>query len=284
MALIDAHTHIFPPWVRGDRAAYCARDRWFDQLYRSPAAKLASEDDLLASMESAGITHSIVCGFPWADLGLCREHSAWLAEVCRRHPQRLSYMATVVPHAPGAAAAAELAKRAGACGIGELNADAQGFDLIAAPALAELMDACRQLELPVMLHSSEPLGHDYPGKGAAHPNRLAAFLTAFPNQPIVLAHWGGGLPFYELMPEIQAITRNVVYDSAASTYLYRHAVIPTVLNLVGAERVLFASDYPVLSQGKLARRFERTIQDDAERALVLAGNARRVYRIAEEQA
>jgi predicted TIM-barrel fold metal-dependent hydrolase len=100
----------------------------------------------------------------------------------------------------------------------------------------------------------------------------------------VLAHWGGGLPFYELMPEIHAVTRNTSYDSAASTYLYTHSVIDTVVRIVGTERVLYGSDYPILSQGRLARRFERTLPDADAREAVLQVNATRVYGLAKENA
>lgn len=273
---------MFPPWVIADRERYRTRDRWFDLLYANPGAQLASTEDLLASMGASGIQRSIVCGFPWADPGLCAEQTEWMAEECRKHPGQLSFLAIVVPHLPGATDAVRQAHALGASGIGELNADAQGFDLSDPAGLTAFMEACRAEHLPLMLHASEPIGHRYPGKGTATPEKLAAFLAAFPEQPVVLAHWGGGLPFYELMPEVRAVTRNVYYDSAASTYLYSHDVLRTVLRIAGPERVLFASDYPVLGQGRLARRFERSIEDDATRERVLRSNAASVYRPREE--
>jgi predicted TIM-barrel fold metal-dependent hydrolase len=130
-----------------------------------------------------------------------------------------------------------------------------------------------------LLHASEPLGHAYPGKGAATPDRIAALLAAEPETRFVLAHWGGGLPFYELMPEVAALTRNVVYDTAASTYLYRPAVFRSVLDMVGPERVLWASDHPVLNMGRFLRRTRAAanLRPD-EVGPVLGGNAARVYR------
>ena len=133
---------------------------------------------------------------------------------------------------------------------------------------------------PLMVHASEPVGHDYPGKGTATPDRMLHFLRGHPDLTMVLAHWGGGLPFYELMPEVAIAAKNVVYDSAASSYLYRPAVFRAVLDIVGPERVLWASDHPVLTM----RRFlARTGRDAAlrpeEEAAVMAGNARRVYRL-----
>lgn len=276
---IDAHVHIFPPEISNNRDHYRARDEWFGMLYARPDYLLASPDDLIASMDAAGIDVSIACGFPWADPGICREHTAWMAEARRQHPDRLEFLAIVAPHDPSAARDAERAFELGAAGIGELNADAQGFDLLAPDALSELMGICRERDKPVMLHSSEPVGHVYPGKGSATPERLVSLLRAYPDQPVALAHWGGGLPFYELIPTVHEITRNVVYDSAATTYLYRDGVFRSVIDIVGPDRVLFASDYAVLRQDRLLRKVRRILPDDEERQLVLATNAERFYRL-----
>jgi len=282
LSIVDAHTHVFQPAAIANRDAYRARDRWFDLLYANPGAQLASPEDILASMAASGIERSVLCGFPWADPDICREQTDYLAEVCRGRPDRFSFLATVVPHLPGAEEEVAHAKALGAAGIGELNADAQGFDLRDGDSLAEFVHACRDAELPIMLHSSEPVGHDYPGKGTATPDKLVAFLASCPDQPVVLAHWGGGLPFYELMPEVRAVTSNVFYDSAATTYLYAYPVFSTVVNLVGAERVLFASDYPILTQGRLARRVERLMTEDEVRERVFWRNAVDLFGLAEK--
>lgn len=280
--VVDAHTHVFPPDVRRDRAAFARRDRWFDLLYADPRALLASDHDLLASMNAAGIATSILCGFPWFDPGLCRHHNDASAESARRQGDRLAWLAIVSPAADPAAAAIEAERcfNAGAVGLGELNADAQRFDLLDPAPLAPVVAACLAHDRPLMLHASEPLGHLYPGKGTATPDRLLAFLLAFPALRVVLAHWGGGLPFYELMPEVATAAANVTYDSAASTYLYRPRVFRTVLDIVGPDRVLFATDHPILRQD----RFLRRVRDHAdlrpdESPAVLSDTARRVYRL-----
>jgi predicted TIM-barrel fold metal-dependent hydrolase len=277
--VIDAHTHAFPPDCLADRAGYLARDFWFSRLYENPKSKLTTERELLESMATAGVQRSLVCGFPWRDPGLCREHNAWLAEVCKQHPGRLDFLAIVKPDDPDAARDAADALAAGAVGIGELNADAQNFDLEAPGAHLDLMETCKAHRAPVMLHTSEPLGHAYPGKGTATPAKLVTWLNAFNDQPVVLAHWGGGLAFYELMPEVHQVTRNVVYDSAATTYLYRPEVFERMAELVGHDRVLFASDFPVLGQRRLLAQVTERLGNEPWFATLMAGNAERVYRL-----
>jgi predicted TIM-barrel fold metal-dependent hydrolase len=57
------------------------------------------------------------------------------------------------------------------------------------------------------------------------------------------------------------------------------------LDIVGPERVLFGSDYPVLKIDRLLRRvLQVDWRSDEERASVLSGNARRVFGIGREGA
>lgn len=278
--VIDAHVHIFLPEVVADREQYRQRDAWFGSLYERPDYLLASPEDLIASMDAAGVDTSIACGFPWADPGICRAHTEWMAEARRNYPGRIEFLGIVVPHDPSAARDAERAFDLGAAGIGELNADAQGLDLLDTASISGLMGVCRERNRPIMIHTSEPVGHLYPGKGTATPARMINLLTAYPDQPVVLAHWGGGLPFYELNRAVHQVTRNVVYDSAATTYLYRDDVFQSVVNIVGADRVLFASDYAVLRQDRLLRKV-RSILDSDDAPAILGNNAERVYRLSE---
>lgn len=279
--VVDAHTHVFPPYVCGGREEYLPRDAWFEHLYASPKAALVPAEDLVASMDQAGIDRSIACGFPWRDPGLCREHNDYLAESARRFPGRLSWLGTVSPAHRGAAAEAARCFELGAVGIGELNADAQGFDFREPEALADLVEVCRAFDRPILFHVSEPVGHAYPGKGTATPEKFVEFLAAYPDVRVVAAHWGGGLPFYELMPEVASLAHQVVYDTAASTYLYRFTVFRAVIDIVGPERVLLASDYPVLRQDRFLKRVRGAGLHDEEVTAVLGGNAVRVYRLPE---
>ena len=276
--VVDAHTHIFPPDIVRGRERYVGRDLWFEQLYTNPKALLIDVDDLLASMEKAGIAQSIVCGFPWHDIGLCREHNAYMAEAVAASGGRLAWLGIVPPNHAAAAAEAERCFARGAVGLGEFNADAQQVDLSRPESFGAVVDVCLAAQRPLMLHASEPVGHRYPGKGTATPDRLLTFLAANPDLAVVLAHWGGGLPFYELMPEVAVACRNVWYDTAASTYLYRPAVFRAVLDVVGPQKVLWGSDYPVLGMGPFLRRCrdEAGVRAD-EAAALFAGNARRVY-------
>ncbi len=277
--VVDAHVHAFPDEVITGRDDLVRRDHWFGHLYANPTALLTNDADLLVSMASSGVDHSVMCGFPWSDPGLCRLNNDWMAAASAASGGRLSWLGIVVPDHPTAPAEAERCFAIGASGIGELNADGQGFDLTDQPGLAAFTATCAAAGRPILLHATEPVGHAYPGKGTATPDRLLRFLAANQDLDIVLAHWGGGLPFYELMPEVAALCRRVRYDTAASPYLYRHDILQVATSLVGPDRILWGSDFPVLRQGRFLRRTLATDLDPDSLRLIVGDSARETYRL-----
>jgi predicted TIM-barrel fold metal-dependent hydrolase len=279
MPIVDAHVHIFPDEIVKHRERFLERDDWFRQLYESPRARLASAQDLVASMDSCGIDVSVACGFPWRDQGLCRFHNEYMREAACDFPNRIAWLAITSP-ASGSDSAGDLADafETGASGAGELNADAQGFDLANPAGLESLAEVCIVHNKAAMFHVSEPVGHDYPGKGTSTPDKLLRLLAAFPDLRVVAAHWGGGMPIYELMPEVRTAAVNLAYDSAASTYLYDHKIFESTVGLVGEDKVLFASDFPVLRQGPLlAQAANRSWASPEAMTKILGDNAVRVY-------
>ena len=137
------------------------------------------------------------------------------------------------------------------------------------------MALAAERKLPVVVHGSEPVGHAYAGKGTTHPDVLLAFVQRFPETRIVCAHWGGGLPFYALMPEVRAALTHVYFDSAASPFLYEPGVFGAVAGTAGTERMLFGSDFPLLRARRVAKEAIAGLpaKDAAE---VLGGNAARL--------
>jgi uncharacterized protein len=273
--LIDFHTHIFPPEICQQRARYCARDPWFEELYTNPRARLACAEDLIAEMDASGVTASVAFSFGWTDPALIEETNSYVLDAMRRFPGRIYGMAVIQPTA-GLRAVKELERcaQAGMIGLGELMPHGQGYSLSDVRLLAPLMDIVRHHQLLVLSHCSEPVGHSYPGKGNVTVQDILTFLTAFPETRFVAAHWGGGLPFYTLMPEIQRICSHVWYDTAATPYLYRQDIFPLVARLVGAERILFASDYGLLRQKRVISHIRDAGLDAASLDMILGGNAR----------
>ena len=201
------YTCIPPPSASGGEEL-SRRDATFRALYADPRAVLATADDLLAAMDEAGVDVAVAVGIGWTDPGVAREANDYLVESTARSGGRLLAFGSVNPAwGDDALAEVERCAAAGLVGVGELHPDTQGYGIENASVMAPLMALAKRLGMPVLTHASEPVGHSYPGKGTVTPDRLMRFIEAFPGQPVIAAHWGGGLPFYALMPEVKARPR-----------------------------------------------------------------------------
>jgi hypothetical protein len=275
--IIDFHTHIFPPELKENREQYLGRDPCFDHLYSDPKAKLATAEDLIASMDREGIDLSIVLNIGWTSHQMCVETNDYILEAISRYPKRLVGFCAIQPKA-GEAAIAELERcaRGGMRGIGEMRPDIQGFDLGDEAAVRTMVEAAAEHQFILLPHASEPVGHLYSGKGNITPDILYRFICHFPQIPIVCAHWGGGLPFYALMPEVGAALTNVFFDTAATPFLYRPHIFRHVADIVGIDKILFGSDYPLLSPRRIISELRSVGLGEEAESLILGGNARRI--------
>jgi len=165
--IVDFHTHIVPPRIKEKRELYLDRDPYFHMLY-SGNARLATAEDLVASMDEAGVDVSVALNLPWQDRRLLRETNDYILEAMARYPARIVGFG-VLP--PGEAALSELERlvQGGIQGLGELSTG-PGFGL---EELKGLGPAVRRHGLPLLFHASEPVGHDYPGTPLSPPSRAS---------------------------------------------------------------------------------------------------------------
>ena len=125
----------------------------------------------------------------------------------------------------------------------------------------------------MLVHVTEPAGHAYAGKQGLSLASLYAFARAASGVNIIAAHWGGGLPFYALMPEVREALATTYFDTSAEHLLYDISIYRRVIDLVGAERVLWGSDFPLISQAKGLERTMRAGLSDEEFVAITGGNA-----------
>ncbi len=279
VVIIDAHAHVFPPRMIERRGRLVQVDGGFAELYGDARAKMVSADALLESMERAHVDISLTCGFWWEHAELAEEHAAYLLDVAAASGGRLIPFVPLASARDDAAGTLDRLVRHGARGLGEVRPGFAREDGPRAGALAT--DALLQLAaskhgLPALVHASETVGHAYPGKGGGYGvGALWRLLEQQPDVRVIAAHWGGGLPFYALMPELRAHIESgrLVFDTAASAFLYDPRVFETVLGLAGPRSVLWGSDYPLRDQARDRAEAEAALPDDAVRAAVLGGNA-----------
>lgn len=287
MATIDAHVHLYPVEVDRDPAGWadangerhwavlCTRKRRNGQ----PVQTLPTLGALLAAMDAAEISRAVLLGWYWENPATCVWQNRFYAECVRAHPERLAAFATLHPAAGRDATLAELrrAREDGLIGIGELSPHSQRH-AIDDPVFREALALAGELGLPVNLHVTDPDSRPFPGRVDTPAADFLRLAQDFPGTTFILAHWGGLLPLRD--PRFCALP-NVVYDTAASPLLYDSGIWTRGIEALGADRVLFGSDFPLNLYPKLDQLpgLVRLV-DEARKAgvpdAVLGGNAARL--------
>lgn len=279
MKIVDFHTHIFPPEIREHREEYLKKDLLFSQLYSNPKARLATAEELISNMDEGGIATSAALNLNWLSHELCVKTNDYIMEAVSRYPQRLVGFG-MVALSSGEAALREVERcaRGGLRGLGEIRLSPDILEGEKAAIVDGLAKVAKQYNLIVLTHSSEPVGHRYPGKGKVTPDLLYRLIARYPDLKVVCAHWGGGLPFYELMPEVSQTLKNTYYDTAASTLLYKMDIFKQAAGLVGPGKVLFGSDFPLLSPQKFIQKIKDLNLPPDVVENILGGNAQKLLR------
>jgi predicted TIM-barrel fold metal-dependent hydrolase len=243
--------------------------------------------------------------FPAADgPSVAREVNDELTDLVRKHPDRFAALATLPLQAPEAAAS-EL-ERAMASGFrGAMIYSNVAGGSLDDPRLRVVFDAAARLQAPIYIHPTFPLtastvdayaliptlGFMFDTTTAALRLVLDGLYERHPDFRLVLAHAASLLPQLagriDYEAERHSNGRGVLSlnPSEHLRLLYTDSVcvwppaLRSTLELVGAERVMFGSDYPFWDP---QRTFD-TLQDaglsHADLSAIRSDNARRLFRL-----
>ena len=247
-------------------------------------------------------------------VSLARDANDELLEKTRAHPARYAALAAIAPQNP-AAAVKEL-QRAVALGMkgAVVNSHTQGEYLDEA-RYGEIFEAAQALDVPLYLHPNTPppamiapflpRGLDGAIYGFAvetglHLLRIivAGVFDRFPKLKIAVGHLGEGLPFW--LFRLDYMHRSMVtserYAGAKplkqqpSDYLRQNVWVttsgmqwaPAILfcqQVLGAERVLYAMDYPYQFVPEEVKVTDELPIGEESRALLYRANAERLFRL-----
>ncbi len=250
MPVIDAHVHLYPPGLNRDPVGWAAAHRephWATLCARKrkngrPVQAFPSSDELLRTMDAAGVDRAVLLGWYWENHESCVIQNRFYAECVRAHPDRLSAFATVYPTA-GDAALAEIRRvhGDGLIGLGELSPHSQHI-AVDDPRWRAVLTLAGELGLPINLHVTDPspATGNYHGRVETPLVDFVLLAQAFPKVKFTLAHWGGCWWRHGVrLPD------NVWFDTAASPLLYAPTVFGEGVTACGADRVLWGTDYPL---------------------------------------
>jgi len=247
------------------------RDLFFDGepafklLYDNPKSNIVGADQLIEAMDKDNVDRSVVFGFPWQNEAYFKQNNDYVMEAVARYPDRLYGFCCLDPYHPNSEKEVERCLNAGLSGIGELAFYTSDINEETIKHLQPIMRMAQISKKPVMIHTNEPVGHSYPGKTPLSVKSIYHFVECFPNNKIILAHWGGGVFFYHLLKkEAKDVLANVYVDSAASIYLYDQRIWSVASDIIGSEKILFGTDYPLLPANRYFKQIETNTNLNAQ--------------------
>ncbi len=278
--IVDCHIHLFHSKVASDRSRFITSDASFGALYSSPKSRIATPSQIIDYMDECSISKAVVFGFPWENPQMFIENNEAVLEFSSKHPDRIIPFAAFALNDPEKACAeAQRTLENGFMGLGELSMYETGWDKTALNTLRECVRFASSLKKPVMIHVNEPVGHYYPGKINTDFDALLKMIGQFPEVDFILAHFGGGIFFYALMPEIKALLSRTYLDTAASPYIYDCRIYDIGVQILGENNIVFGSDYPLLGYKRYAREFDSSSLTSSQKEKILGSNARKLFHI-----
>lgn len=241
-----------------------------------------------------------------------RDINDFLANAIARYPSRFAGLASVALHDPlGGARELERAVTQlgfkGAMINGYTNvADARGGEYLDAPRLLPFWEAVAHLRVPIYLHPRPALdqrvhdGHSqligatwgFAPETASHALRIvqSGLFDRFPALTLVLGHLGETLPYFawriqhcfEFNPADKRLERRLqdyLCDNvfvSTSGFFNDQALIGAVLT-IGADRILFAVDYPYEPMDPATAWIERAPISELDRRKIAHLNARALF-------
>jgi len=234
-------------------------DSYFDLLCSSKVNKFTTGDELIAVMEDSNWDKAVIFGFAFKDPKLCAMVNNYTIKMVKKYPQKLMGFAVVNPLAENLEKELQKCKESGLKGVGELFPAGQNFDITIKNNLKDVCDFCEKNNWPLLIHLNEPVGHYYKGKTGDSVRKAEEMAGNFPGVNFIYAHLGGGLCFYELMPEMREKLKNVYYDTAAQPFLYDRKIYEVFKDIGIIDKIILGSDYPLLSPSRYIDNISSTV-------------------------
>ena len=263
MEIIDAHAHIYP-----DKIAAKATDTigiFYDIKMQMPAG---TPDRLIEDGRRAGISRFVVHSVA-TTAHQVRSINEFIKRECDEHPEFIGFI-TLHQDLTEEEIKSEvdLAIKNGMKGI-KLHPDFQKFN-IDDPSVEKFYRAAEG-KLPILLHMGDDR-YDY-----SKPYRLVNMAKKYPNTTFIAAHFGGYRCWHE--SEIYKGLDNIYFDTCSSLPFITPERARELIDLFGAERFFFATDFPMWDAVGELDRFNKIQMTETEREMILAGNIKKLLNI-----
>lgn len=279
--IIDCHVHTF---ASDDIAKkiMSSFNKLYDIEFRNPGN--GTIPNVLENMNQVGIDRTVMANF--APPKILDNNNMWTIETANNSHGRLVPLVNFHPDMEGSISEHfERYVQLGAKGI-KLHPMAQGFD-IRDPRMDELYRKCSEHKFTILVHCGRVSN--------ARLNEFSDFesivpiIEKYPDIPVILAHMADGDK--ECVLKASKEYENIYFDTSIVITGYPEIArvnepswldddeVVDIINEVGADKILFGSDFPWGSNVHDVKRVMKLKLTDEQKNLVFNENAKRLFRL-----
>ena len=263
MEIINAHAHIYP-----EKIAAKATDTigvFYDIKMQMPAG---TSQRLIEDGSSAGISRYVVHSVA-TTAHQVRSINEFIKRECEAHPEFVGFI-TLHQDLTEDEVKAEvaLAIENGMKGV-KLHPDFQKFNID--DECAEKFYRAVGDKLPILFHVGDDR-YDF-----SAPSRLVKMAKKYPEVNFIAAHFGG----YRCWDDANLYVglKNVYFDTCSSLPFISTEKAKELIDLLGAQRFFFATDFPMWDAKTELERFNKIPLTDSEREMIFSKNIKKLLGI-----
>lgn len=261
--IINAHAHIYPEKIAAK--ATDAIGVFYDERMENPTGTAQS---LIEDGRRAGITRHVVHSVA-TTAHQVRSINEFIKREVEAHPEFIGFITLHQElSCEELLREVEWALENNMRGV-KLHPDFQRFNVD---------DVCAQRiyraigsRLPILLHMGDDR-YEF-----SKPSRLVKMAREYPDVTFIAAHFGAYRRWGDA--ELYRGLENVYFDTSSSLAYISAQRAGEIIGTYGAERFLFATDFPMWSAAGELERFYRIPLNERERELILCENIKRLLKL-----
>ena len=263
MEIIDAHAHIYPQKIAAKATATIGV--FYDIEMDMPEG---TAERLIEEGGRAGVSRYVVHSVA-TTAHQVRSINEFIKREVEEHPEFIGFITLHQDLSDDEIMSeVEWAVENGMHGI-KLHPDFQRFNID--DEQAERFYRAAEGRLPILFHVGDDR-YDY-----SKPERLVRMAKKYPGVDFIAAHFGGyrcwgDAPIYKGL-------KNVYFDTCSSLAFISTEEAKRLIDLLGADRFFFATDFPMWDATAELERFNRIPLTESERKMILSENIKRLLRL-----
>lgn len=231
--IIDAHCHIYPEKI-AQRATDSADE--FYHIHQSPFH--GTTEELLKQSEETNVNKMLIQTVATTEKQVSNINH-FISDEVKKHPDKFIGFGALHPNSNKLEEDVNELISLGLKGV-KLHPDIQNFKIDDYRCL-KIYELCEKHHLPILMHTGDDRYDN------SNPNRLLPVMEIYTDLVVIGAHFGGW-SIWETASEKLAGLPNLYVDTSSAFYALEKETALKIIRRYGADKVIFATDYPMWRQ------------------------------------